>query len=188
MTLAKISDHVAQAKARLLEQYKRTVTVNGLVAAAVNRVQEVEDGLWAVLTQRSIDAAVGEQLDKLGVLVGEPRNEKDDTTYRLWLRARLLINRGSGAGPELLAIFDLIKPVGATLQLVFEGPAAFALRILAVATSAPTPLAQVLGKARAAAVLGILEFLTTTAALSFTLDGSGAQALDNGLFAGALAS
>jgi len=68
MAITHTTDHVAQALARLAEQYRGT-NVEGLVTAFAQQAQYAEDGLYALVTDTTIDAAVGVQLDVLGRIV-----------------------------------------------------------------------------------------------------------------------
>lgn len=88
MSVTHILDHQAQAKAKLLEQYKGNVDVEGMLDALDGNIQDLEDALWQLFTLRWLDTAVGVQLDGLGQILTFPRNTPDDEVYRLELKAR----------------------------------------------------------------------------------------------------
>jgi len=94
-----IPDHVARAKSLLIEQLKPRPKINALVEAFVSPAQELENMLSDLLRFRSIDTAVGAQLDIIGEIVGQERGGRTDAEYRAAIRARIQINNSSGT-PE----------------------------------------------------------------------------------------
>lgn len=185
MALEHVEDHAAQAQGRLASQYRDT-TVEGFVLAPVPGQQAVEDALWQTLQVPVIDSAEGEQLDLLGRIVGEPRYSRDDATYRLWLKARVAINKSNGTVAELLYIVGLIKPADASLRLVPSYPASLNLHLddIEVTASDAAIIAAVLQEAKAAGVRAIVEFLNSSPEDAFTLDDG--PGLDTGELAGAV--
>lgn len=59
------------------------------------------------------------------------RNGQDDTTYRLFIRAKRLLNRSWGAADQALVIFQILIP-GATLEFIPEYPKAWIIKITGV--------------------------------------------------------
>lgn len=93
MSSTYISDHVVRAKNRLIEQYKGKTKVEGVVEALVQPLQDIEDVLLQLKTERWIDSAIGIQLDKIGEIVGIEREyEQGDEDYRLLIKALSLIH------------------------------------------------------------------------------------------------
>jgi hypothetical protein len=157
-----ITDHDARAKARLVEQFKRQANFLAFFTIAVRQVQDLEDAFFDFLTAFILDNAVGAQLDLLGRIVGQLRGGLDDTTYRLYLRARIKANRSSGTLPELLEIIRLICPPTATIQAIRYQPAAviFSIDNIAVTDATATAIMKFLRIAKAGGVRIIFEFLT----------------------------
>lgn len=158
-----ILDHEERALARLLQQFRGKPRFEGLIAAHASRMQSCEDMLWALLVCDSIDTATGAQLDDLGDLVGQLRGQLPDEQYRVFIRARVLVNLSSGTPDELLAIVQMI--------MAAMGDNAFALREDFPATFVvvvderwsgtgvfPTAVAAILRAARAGGVRSILEW------------------------------
>lgn len=71
-------------------------------------IQSFETAAQQVLTQRTIDTAVGQQLDEIGFLVGEPRSGLDDDTYRRRVRARISVHRSNGLVSDIIKVTALI--------------------------------------------------------------------------------
>lgn len=78
------------------------------IATLATPFQSIELMLQQLLTERSIDTAVGAQLDIIGKIVGQPRNGLDDDTYRRYCRARIATNKSNGIVENLITVTDLI--------------------------------------------------------------------------------
>lgn len=122
------SEHVPRGVARLIDRYRHERT-SALLASWLAEVQAVEDALWQLLVERSVDSAVGAQLDVLGAIVGQPREGRNDETYRLWIRARNQVLRSSGTTTDVLGILRQIVPPGVEASLEEHYPAAFVVRL-----------------------------------------------------------
>jgi hypothetical protein len=79
-----------------------------IVALLATPFQSLENALQQLLFERSIDTAVGEQLNVIGRLVGQPRNGLGDDDYRRYCRARVATNRANGTYENLITVTDLI--------------------------------------------------------------------------------
>lgn len=172
-TFTKITDHAASAVSLLIEQYRDKPLLSALARISGERTQLLEDQLWKIFTERWIESAEGTQLDNLGKIVGQPRQAFADEDYRQQLRARVRLNRSSGTIEDLLAIFRLVVPPGTGLQMIERFPAGFRLQLNDMGFNAAS-IALLLGfmrAARAGGVYGVLHWITTTEAATFTFDG-----------------
>ncbi len=164
-----------------------------LAVGVGTRAQTIEDALWGIYTEMGVspDAdgfviASGAQLDLLGKLIGLPRGELSDDDYVLSLRVYGRILVGSGTIKQLVDMFSILFPSNlATLAESF--PAAFVITVSGVITGAQAAVAaNVIRKAKGGGINGQVRFAESPAASMFTLNGTAAQALDNGHWAGAL--
>jgi|SRR5262245_58163108 len=121
-------DHVARGVSRLIERYRKPRT-SALLASWLDEVQQAEDALWQLLVERWVTTAVGVQLDVLGRIVGEPRRNRDDDTYRIWISARNMVTRSSGKTTEILAIARTLAGPIVDIALEEYYPAAFLVRL-----------------------------------------------------------
>lgn len=104
MSSTYISDHFAKAKNRLIEQYKGKPKVEGIIEALVTPLQEIENVLQQLKTERWIDSAIGIQLDKIGEIVGIERDyEQEDEDYRLIIKSKIIMNLNQGTPEEVIA-------------------------------------------------------------------------------------
>lgn len=130
MAITKITNHQAQAIARLKEQFKGKAKYVDFVLTMAEPAQPLEDALWQLLTERAVDTAIGVQLDNLGTIVGEPRNGDSDANYRPRIRARIWTNRSSGVPEELIQVVSLLLgAVSAEIEVENQYPAAVVVRI-----------------------------------------------------------
>lgn len=161
--------------------------IEKLVATLATPFQSLENALQQLLSERSVDTAVGAQLDVIGNLVGQPRNGLDDATYRRYVRARISTNKSTGIVEDLLTVADLIVYDDvATLEIQQEGTATIRLDIQGIAIT--TDLAEVvfefMGDAVSAGVRIVVQWGVSPPAELFQFDlGPG---YDQGKLAGAL--
>lgn len=184
MALEQSSDVAARAVARALQQY-RDATAPGLVEvieALGFEIQDVEDAAWSVLLDTPLAVAIGFNLERIGKLVGQPRNGMVDETYWLWIQARIKTNKSSGSIDQIIAIFALLND-GATPPIFEEQfPAAFALKIHGIAgITAPDQQAAILRQARKAGVRSVLEYSTAPTGSGFTFAGGDGKGFPDAL-------
>jgi len=134
------------------------------VAALVTPFQDLEDAQQQLLVERRIDTAIGVQLDKIGKLVGAPRDGvADDEVYRRRIRATVATNTSSGLIEDILTISDLvIYEDDAYYHVTAIGIAAVELVIedVVVEYAEAGVLIKLLRRAVAGGVRLVLEFWT----------------------------
>ncbi len=115
--LVPVEDHCADGLSLLLSQWRSKATpfLDAMICSYLDRVQELEDAILDVHVDRWIDTGVGAQLDVIGRIVGESREDAagDDILYRSRLKVRILINDSNGRVEELIAIADLYEGITA---------------------------------------------------------------------------
>lgn len=140
-------DHKTLAKSRLLTQYRESTNIinyqQGLLVEAANLEQVFQD----LINKRSINTAVGDQLDDVGEIVGQSRQVGDQTLndddYRKFIKARAVRNYTRSTPEEIIAsvVFVLDVP---QVQLI-EGGASMSIGIGRVLTPEELNLVQNLG-------------------------------------------
>lgn len=185
---ANYRDHAAEMLARLPEQYRRKTddpnNIEKLLTVIAGEFQAFEAAYQQVLTQRGIDNAIGQQLDDLGALVGEPRSGLDDETYRRRVRARISVHRSKGTFKDVITVTKLIVfDDAATIRVEPQNYATVVVHVEDVAVSnnvADAALFGFLQKTVAAGVRAILHTGTTDPSTWFGFDG--APGYDDGFF------
>ncbi len=179
MSIAQITDHEDRAEQLIIERYRKERIV-ALLRSWVARVQDLEDTFWDLHTKRALGSAEGATLDLLGKIVGQPRDNRSDTVYRLWIAARILVNRSSGMPEQLIAIAK--KLVGAEVAVRLEEQYPAALTIYAdEVTDGPSgvEIAKLLQLAKAAGVG--LQYHWFNVDETFALSDDGTPDLDSPL-------
>ncbi len=113
LALRLIPDHNERSRKRLLSQWWEQPRLAGLARGIGAAGQVLENLIFQVLDERTLDTAVGVHLERWGRIVGERRGGLEDHDYRRIIRARMRVNRwakfGSDPGiDEQIAIFELL--------------------------------------------------------------------------------
>jgi hypothetical protein len=98
----------------LISQFRDKPRIGAFLRGLLAAVQDLEDATWSVLIGIWLDTAEGVTLDELGVIVNLPRAGWGDDTYRLYLKAQVLVLRSDGSWPALVAI---LSAIGITLSV-----------------------------------------------------------------------
>jgi len=80
-------------------------------------MQELEDAVWSVLTERWVPEAIGAQLDEMGEIVGEPRLGRTDAEYRPAIELRISLNQ-SGGEPE--RIIEFLRRIAGADAVIYK--------------------------------------------------------------------
>lgn len=92
----------------LATQFQGAENLKKLVRIVTRPLQELEQVLTDLRDKRHLDDAFGAQLDGLGELVVEPRNGRDDETYREALRIRIFINVSDGEPETIITVLRIL--------------------------------------------------------------------------------
>lgn len=145
--------HTTEGQSHLLYQFRDAQRINDFVSAFLDQIQEIENAVWQLYVLRSLSTAEGVQLDGLGDLVGEHRNDRTDAAYRLSIQVRILVNRSDGQMEQLIAIAVLFLGEPVVVQTSEYYPAVVYIEIRSdIGTADPFELFSLLKLARAAGV------------------------------------
>lgn len=158
MTLSEKTNHVSEAIDNLIAKFKDLPNFQAVITAFVNQVQELEVALNDLITERTLDTAIGEQLDGIGEILGEDRQGRSDVDYRTALRARILLNVGSGTPEEIIEMISFLTD-DKDNELTEYFPAAFTIFVEGALTFAEASDANTaLQSGKPAAVLAHLIY------------------------------
>lgn len=169
--LVKITTHVADAQARLVEQFKEQPRLLALIEAWVEPLQDIEEQLSLLLHYRTLDASVGQQLDNLGAIVGQAREGRTDDEYRLWIAARRLVNIATGIPNDFLHLMETVLPMSESEYIPYY-PAGFQIRSYGLDGGSAT-IWQILSTIKPAGVHFGFQYSDVPADEVFTLSDSG---------------
>lgn len=105
--IAQINNHSFIAQNNLLTQDDKP-NIKGLLNAIITPLQSIEDNLFELYKNRSLTYATGCYLDGIGAIIGELRDYRNDTDYRLAILVRIISNNGGGTAEEILVIVSSI--------------------------------------------------------------------------------
>lgn len=177
MTLEHNTNHVAGGLETLIHDFRRP-KVQALAGSYLEGVQELEDALWALYLGSMIRGALGTSLDQLGALVEQPRENRSDDVYRVWILARALVLRSSGRTEELLRVARMVLPARVIARVVDEYPAAMTVRLEGpVPNELGVEIAELLRAAKAESVRMLVTW--SESATPFRYPPSGIAELDS---------
>jgi hypothetical protein len=176
-------DHEAKAYARLPVQFRQKPDMRALVRSRSLEAQEIEVVLMQLRLLLSIDDVEGYQLDVIGKILHQRRDDRDDPTYRVWLKARARLRNSHATAKDVLEVLRLAAGSGPEIAYFNTPPACFVVRMLSLSLYL-NDMRELLTLATAAGVRSLLVHSTYPLAETFRFDvGPG---LDQGHLAGVL--
>jgi len=142
-------NHLQIAKNYLLEQYKNRPTIDALTTALIGPLQEIENRLYFLYENYHLTVATGCFLDRIGAIIGEARNYREDDEYKLSILIRIIANNGGGTAEEILIILQNIYPINC-IEYFECGTAYFQIYI--ESTCKPTAINDLLKQLKPAGV------------------------------------
>ncbi len=169
--LAQNTEHILQARARLIAQYVEKPRVDEVLCIYIDQIQLVENALFQLATLRTIDTGAGEQLDGIGRIVGQERQGLSDADYKPLLRARIRANNSEGTGPDLIAVAAaaLDDPGPGTIRVDPKPPASYELTFPEPLPFIDEIMTGLIFDATAAGVRGIVIVTYLAASASFEM-------------------
>lgn len=164
--------HRNKAASRTIEFWKTDEIFCALRDIVADEIQEAENAIWEIVASNDVDRAFGASLDKLGRIVNEAREHREDPAYRIRIIARGVILRSHGRTTDLLEMLTLLDESAFTITTT--PPAAF----LVTMADAPTGFASrdefpsLIAQCRAAGVGAMITMPATggTFVLADTVD------------------
>ena len=128
MTLSYIDNHTEMANSRLVQQDKESYNTVNFLNAIIDPVQEIEDSFQDLSYKRSLETALGVNLDNFGLIVGEVRDFRKDEDFRVGILTRIIINMGGGTATDIITAINLLyRPRKIEIKEIY--PANFSLFI-----------------------------------------------------------
>lgn len=180
MTLTHDTDHEDEAGDLLLEQFKDKSNIVAFLNAFITQIQSIEDAMWQLFTERTLDTAIGTQLDNIGIIIGHEREGLEDEAYRNRLRVQLLVNKSSGTVEQVIGVFTQLFGDDVFVHVVQYADAEIEVRIGGpVSFVDGEQAAAILQEAKAAGVRALFVWHSTVNPFRFDVAGAG---FDEGVF------
>lgn len=131
MLATEITNHVAQALARLMQQYKGAPNLEAILTALIVQIQDLEDAIFDLDEGRQLYngttyPAIGAQLDGIGDLVGAPRSGLTDEEYLFLILGTIAKNTSDTTISAVQNVIQfLFQPEGFHLYEVFPAAVGF---------------------------------------------------------------
>lgn len=113
-------DHVEIGLSRLLEQWKNSPKIQGLLRSYLEQSNELESVAFEVLTERGIFEAVGVNLDVIGALFDISRDGRTDEQYRAAILNYVTTLNGDGTTEVFMQALRAVS--GSDFVDFFEHP------------------------------------------------------------------
>lgn len=152
--LAFFSEHEEHGISRIISFYRENESTREFFRPYLKQIQDLENAIWDLYSQRNLVLAEGDLLDLLGGLVGEPRLGRTDSNYRRFIGVRVLSNRSDGKIEQIYDALRLIFGGSFSGYMIENFPGSMILHLFEPLT-ADTPARDidlVLGRMRAAGV------------------------------------
>lgn len=116
-------DYKAEALSLLLPQFDNSPKLKGLIEGSLEPSTSFQSGLNQLIDAYSLNNAEGLQLDRIGKLLNVERQDRSDTDYRAAIKARIIINKSTGSGKNLIEMLKLVLGDDAEFRVVEQFPA-----------------------------------------------------------------
>lgn len=135
-----IIDYLEEARSRVTEQFKEKDIFDRHLQLILSGKVELQEVFRQLMQERSLDTAIGAQLDQIGEIVGQSRTlvnvqtmpaqtvVLDDDAYRIFIKSKIAKNITRATPEDIMANANLIfNTTGSTIQ--DEGNAAYTLLV-----------------------------------------------------------
>lgn len=162
-----VDDHAEKAVTLLLSQFRDKRAFAALIRALTRPLNTVETDLFAIMAQRAIDDAEGDQLDGIGSTVGCLRASRTDADYRTAIRKEIDLHNSDGTRDTLIDLTD------GDVDFVEEEAAFAEFQCFAGSLTAAraAEITRFINLGRGAGIYFTLEY-TATAGTAFAFDGA----------------
>jgi len=104
-------------------QFDEKTVLKAVTEAIAEQIQDLQDTIYQLLTEKHLNSAIGAQLDVLGRIIGRPRRGYNDQQYRDLLKLQVGINTSTGAPGSVVPIIKTITG-SSTVDIFEDYPAA----------------------------------------------------------------
>lgn len=163
------TNQVSEGLALLTGMFASATNVQGMLKSFLGPIQDLDDMIFATISGRLLANAIGDAVDKIGAIVGEARQGRNDTDYKAGIIIRISVNKSQGKAEDLLGISTLA--FGSGNFTYWEGyPAKW--QIKALNQPGFPAIAREIGQAKAAGTYGVIEHTQPTASTNRFVYGS----------------
>lgn len=137
----------------LLTQFHDSSNLNAVQNAFLEQIDELETVFEQL--RNLIEQAAGAQLELLGKIVGQKRYGMNDADYRLWIDARILLNKSRGIESDLRELLRVL--IGKDVEIPKHPDVAFTVLIDQVCRQNAQRLFEIISEAKPLGVKARLQ-------------------------------
>ena len=143
-------DQLEKVALMLYQFEENSPLLNNFNLAFLAESNSLEDLFQQLMDERSLETATNVQLDQIGWLVGEDRNNRSDTEYRLAIKVRIAVNTSSGTVNDIIQVIQLLY--GESVDVIITRTASATISLFLGIDQPTTDLKPLLQKTIAAGV------------------------------------
>jgi hypothetical protein len=108
MTLAQVETHEPRGLLKLAPPFWGLPRIASWLIAYLAEVQALEDAVWSYLDGLDVDTCERWVLERLASIVGETARPDDTEALRLYVKARILVNRSDGTPGAIAEVIQVL--------------------------------------------------------------------------------
>lgn len=108
MTVEKITDHLERSLKRLISQYKDSPNIESILRVYGPEIQQLENMFSDIFTKTIFLQSEGEQLDRIGLILNQPRQGLSDLDYKTVLIGKIAEYNSEGTPEDLINIYSIL--------------------------------------------------------------------------------
>jgi len=102
------NDHVSIGIDRLPTAWEDKPVMIGWLSSYLKENQALEDAVWTLLDNLTLNTTSEAMLDQIGHILNEPRLARTNVQYVPFLRASIAANRSKGRAEDILRVFSVL--------------------------------------------------------------------------------
>jgi hypothetical protein len=174
------SKHVQEGLARFTFRLRESEKLLAFTECLIQPFQDIENALQNLYeVQSDVDMAQGRYLDDLGYLVGQAREGRTDEVYRLWIKARILVNKSTGTPDDFFKVLRILEATSVLEYTCYV--AEFRFRAFGI-VSTPDELFKIMTLMKGSGIRLIFDYSTVPLSEVFRFGGTVAAPLTSSVY------
>jgi hypothetical protein len=157
----------------LLEQFRDSEVLKGLVSSSLKQLDLLESEILAARESMSLENAPRFMLERIAKIVGQECSGFDTETLRLWIRARIAVNRSQATIEDLIRILRILGGQDVAVEIREHPEIAFTVFPKVVLTHKPKSVLAIIDDAKPLGVRAYLQYATNTPVFTFDAEHRG---------------
>lgn len=152
--------HTEEGSGFLLEQFRDSEIIGALVGAALKQLDILEAEILRMREAMSLENAPRSMLELVAKIVGQECTGFDTEALRLWIRARIAVNRSRGTIEDLFQLVRILVGTEIPLAIVEYPEIAFTILVEGALVHRPQNVLDIINEAKPLGVSAYLQYAT----------------------------